>query len=547
MPDNKSIPIIDIINNPYTQKLCILIDGRHISEFSSLRKFIDEPFNYWCDKIINEIYEECNRKNFIINFFSRKEELKIFNKIAKVNSCCVSINCYLNEISLPLQDRLCKLNSIVKNYSLKNTCIYNKKCCFIFEKNFEYLESLLRDIDVKNSFCCINPIFEKNYEYIINEKKVDIIFFIGKDLKINHKINSIYTYAINIDNKTDSIKFINKINNTYQYKCNENNLIGAIFECLLLNPLLDIFRSCIFNDYYSYIDRNIIEELTSIHNKIHTKVETTIIEAGRSVRISFSSNASIDTKSFIYKYSDQDIIFCNGLVVEGLKEGNSNLYIYRPGELDPISVINFKVIKSNKINSIYFKDDYIIVGKGSKYNIDIGYNPNNADNADKIRFKSDNQLVAHVNNNGILVANSVGKCTIICSAEQVSTRCICEVKPYLQKIIPEYEEIDITTTIDHYILKVNTQPENCIDSYLVYSSMDNRVVNALSNKLIPHGTGKTKIIIQNKEETVRAEVIVNVMTEKEYKKKMQQIEKEAKKAHKKKSALATIFDKFMWR
>lgn len=66
---------VELINNPYTQRLQILINGESVSVYSNLEKYMDEPFTYWCDRILQTIYEECNYGDFRLHFSSREEEL----------------------------------------------------------------------------------------------------------------------------------------------------------------------------------------------------------------------------------------------------------------------------------------------------------------------------------------------------------------------------------------------------------------------------------------------------------------------------------------
>ena len=57
-------PEVELINNPYTQRLRVLINGKAASEYTGMERFIGEPFVYWCDKIFEAVYEECNRQPF---------------------------------------------------------------------------------------------------------------------------------------------------------------------------------------------------------------------------------------------------------------------------------------------------------------------------------------------------------------------------------------------------------------------------------------------------------------------------------------------------
>ena len=61
---------VELINNPYKQQLRILMNGEAVSVYSNLEKFMDEPFSYWCDRIL-EGYEEKLR---LVETFQKTKE-----------------------------------------------------------------------------------------------------------------------------------------------------------------------------------------------------------------------------------------------------------------------------------------------------------------------------------------------------------------------------------------------------------------------------------------------------------------------------------------
>ena len=545
MNDNNEI-LVKIVNNSYTQRCSISFNGVSLSEYSSLRKYIDEPFHYWCDKILDKIYDECNNKNFILNFISRQEELNIMYVLANNYSFCKNITCSQTEINTPLQKRLYNLNEFIRNNNI-SIDIIKRQCLFVIDKEYLHIKESLLNLNVKNSFCLFesNVIFSDQLNR--NNHSSDIVFYITSSTSSNKDFIARYTYILNLDNNIKDTGFQNKENNIYFYTCNEENLFTTIFECLLLNPLLDVFRECLHFLPNSFYKNPYISQLTSIFYKITPELESDIITLDRSVRIKFHSHSPVNINDLVFSYNKPDIIHCNGMIIEGLHIGEVSMYIRRRDELDPFAKLKLTVIKTNKITSLSFRDDEIIVGEGDTYPVGINFYPKDADNQDKIIFKSDNTSIAQIDQDGQLHANSIGSCTILCIAEQISSRCLCIVKPYLQKIEPEFTEIDLVHNKDPFILKAYTFPEDCIDDYLIFSSLDVRIVNTIRNKIIPREIGTTKVIIQNQGKNIRAEVIVNVMNEKEYIKKQKKLQKKLKNPSEKKGGFNSFFKKILGR
>ena len=505
---------IEIINNPYSQNFRVLIDGKKISIYSNLEKYMREPFYYWCDKILDSLYEECNYENFSLHFISRKEELKVMEKIAIDYPHCIQYSSALFENATPFIERMQQLNNIIKKVRTTGYHFYDKDVIFVLPDSLKKYEKDLSELEVKNSFCRINS----KVTFINNLKSVgdnDIIFYIIYKNKSNLKFNIEKGFVIEIG---DENCFKQKIAEVFFYETKEENLFETIFECLLLAPLLNIFKSCI--DTLSaeikekYIEK--IEELQSIEFKIIPVFEKTLIEVGRSSSIKFLTNydgMKIDSSKLEFSYSKKGIIRCNGLLVEGLNVGNSTLYIYREGAKIPCASVDYTVIKRNRIEELIILEKCIDVGEGDTVKLDVQFTPVDADNIESIEWQSDNEKIAKIDNNGILLGVLSGSCNIRCCAEQVSTNCRCIVRPHLKDICTEFDSLQMIYGQEKK-LNINLIPnEECIDGQITITSMDTQIINVVGDILKAIGIGQTRVVIENKEETVRKEISVNVITD----------------------------------
>ena len=310
---------------------------------------------------------------------------------------------------------------------------------------------------------------------------------------------------------------------------------------------MELFLSCIqtlsaeIKEQY----REKIEELQSMELKIIAVPEKTVIEVGKSSRIQFKTDMEgyeVKSTQFHYTYSQKGIIRCNGLLVEGLKEGKVTLHICKEGENVPCASVEYSVIKRNRIEELKLEETEILLGEGDSVKLKVTYFPVDADNVHLIEWKSDNEMIAKVDSSGIVRAIAKGSCTIRCFAEQVSVRCKCNVKPHLKSISVEAQEIEMIYGQEKEI-KIQLFPENCVDDQIVFSSMNMQVVNVIGRTLKAIGVGKTKIVIQNKQETVRTEIFVSVYTQKEYENLQKQKEKNNVETSvtKKKGFLAKLF------
>ena len=530
-----------LTNNSYTQELSILLNGEAVSEFSTLRGFMDESFGYWCDKILDEIYNKCNGRDFILHFASRQEEINIMEVIAGNFPHCSQFYAHRTHYAESLQARMLALNEILRQSGEANLAFFRKRIIFVIPNSLHRLEKNLSGMEVRNSFCRLEAHVISYQDYLNSQTDQDVVFIISNDDNSYSRLNLNAGFVIKLLSGQERSSFVEKQRNVFIYETTEDFLFKTIFECLLLAPLLEIFRSCIM----SLPDRlaRQASHLQSIYPNIIPVVKSPVIELGRSIRIHFKTdnNDDVDVEDLRFSYANKEIIRCNGLLVEGLKEGKTELFVYRLGENNPCASVSFNVIRRNRITSLTILDSDILIGEGDNYKIDFDYQPSDADNVDKIKWKTDNPSVATVNSNGVLHGVSNGVCRILCLAEQVSSSCRCEVRPYLQKIEPSFHEVDMIYGGSYKTINLRLFPENCIDDQIIISSIDASVANVVSNQIRPVGIGSTRIVIQNQQETVRAEIRVTVMSEKDYKRLQREKQKECDKASGKQSWFSKLF------
>lgn len=537
---------VELINNPYTQKLRVLINGEAVSEYSNLKKYMDEPFCYWCDRILDGIFEECNRGDFSLHFSSRKEELAIMQVFANSYPHCVQYSSSLNVRSDTLQHRMTQLNQLIR-MSNEHPRVSSKRVLFVLPQSFRHLEKDLRDMEVRNSFCQIDSSIAYYHEFPIGKQNVDTIILLSDEKAIPEYMSrlSINTgFGIQV-NHTGVASFLGKNADMFIYQTTNDLLFQTIFECLMLIPLLDIFRSCIatLSSDFARDNKESIAELQSVTANVVPVPENQVIEKGRSVRIQFQSDITgyeINLSQLRFSYKKNGLIRCNGFFVEGLQEGSSTLYVYKEGENDPCASVDFKVIVRNRIQKLQLEESRIYIGEGDQARLNYTYLPVNADNASLIEWHSDNADVATIDSYGNLHGIKRGSCTIRCIAEQVSASCNCIVKPHLKHITVDATELEMIYGEEKSI-QVKLSPEDCIDDEIVISSMDMRTVNVVGQTIKAVGLGVTRVVVQNKQETVRAEIRVSVMTEKEFRQRQRQRDKQDGGKKEKKSWFSRLF------
>ena len=508
---------------------------------------MDEPFQYWCDKILSEIYEECNRSPFMLHFSSRQEERHVMEVLAGEYPHCMQYSSSSTQRPDSLQKRMMDLSRSLKENPNVRVKKLSRSVLFVIPESLRSLENELLSMEVVNSFCNIESCVTYYQEYYRAHDSSDFLFLISdeKDVKdIMSRLNIGHDFGLQIVPSGKS-SFLTKDGKMFIYRTTKEELFQTIFECLMLTPLLEIFLSCIKSLPVDFVQSKYkeIEILQSISAKLISVVDSNTIELGRSVRIHFDTDSSdykINISQLRFSYSEKGVIQCNGLVVEGLREGKVTLYVYKQGENDPCTSIDFNVIRRNRIIDLTLEQENLLIGEGDSVHLGFTYLPADADNVKQIIWQSDDTNVATVDSVGNVRGKKKGTCNIRCFAEQVSACCRCVVKPHLQKITAEAYEIDMIQG-QVKTLYIKLYPENCIDDQIVVSSMDVRIVKVSGRTIQSVGLGSTRIVIQNRQETVRVDINVNVFTERQYKKRQKQKLKEQNAAAGKQGWITKLF------
>ena len=132
-----------------------MINGEAVSVYSNLEKYAEEPFYYWCDRMLEDIYEECNQGKFSLHFCSRQEEISVMEKISNSYENCVQFSASILIRPTPLLERIKGLNQLIRENSITSYKCFKKEVLFVIPDTMRYLEEDLKGLEVQNVFCKI--------------------------------------------------------------------------------------------------------------------------------------------------------------------------------------------------------------------------------------------------------------------------------------------------------------------------------------------------------------------------------------------------------
>ncbi len=504
--------IVEMCFNPYSCTTQILINGKSPSEYSSLIQFMTEPLYLWCNDLFDLLYNEINDK-FSVLFTGRKFDADILQYLASKNDNCISFKHRSFMTDTPLQKRMILLNEVIKKGGL-NVTKQRIDVDFVLSK-IKY-RSYIDELDIRNKFCYIEKHIFSIEEYGKQNNHSDYLVILCDDYRLSGKVEC--KAKIGFVLKENAVKSFDSFNNTLCYLNikGDNELFESLFEILLYAPLCDAFVKCISsldaNSNIIYTDGFRI--LTAIKPLVKVELPE-VVELGRSINIKvYTEPLTVEPPEISFEYDRSGIVNCTNQRIEGIKEGIANILLYEKGSNRAFALKQVKVIKRNRITRLLLSDTNLLLGIGDNKTLAVSYFPENADNANKIDWLSTDTTVATVSSNGTIHAVTVGKCQIICSAENTSVRTEIEVKPYLNDLIIENISSDdiVELTLDRDIeLEISPSPQNAIDKGYQISSSNIMVINTFGTTIHPVSIGEAEVIVFNNTKTIQKTIKIKVV------------------------------------
>ena len=510
MPSN-----VRVKYNACIPSLNVLVNGKRISEYSRLVRYMDEPIEKWIGFIFDDIYLEL-KDEYILDFIGNEIDYEVVKAASKKYRNCIGVKYEEPEINISIQEKLIKLNQLIKRAGISQFDRTIIKAFFIIDDSYSFLKKEIANINIKNIFCDIKIlIIESEDDYVEDENSV-LFIIVGEGYKTKLKTNNL-SFMLYVGNKSEMISVENNI---WCFNVAIEEVIDIIFKCFLQHSLMNAFRKCVCSIKEGKLVSRKLETIVSDEPVIIISLKNEV-EEGKSVKLNITYIPElIDTPKLCFTVSDNNVAYCDGLNVHGINQGRVTLYAHKIGSEKAFYQKDMLVYRRNRITKIILDEDYLVIGQNEKKKISMNYFPENADNEMDIVWKSSNENVASVDDKGNIKGISEGECRIIVSAENISAQCKIRVKPLLEKINFDFE-LDTYGNIHLHELqeqkiRYNTYPVGSIDEELIFKTTNTDVCNVIDKCLYAKKQGETVLYIQNI--TGRIRYSFNIIVEKEERK-----------------------------
>ncbi len=431
---------VTINYNPFRLSTTIVVDGKPVGENSALTNYQTVAFPGWQSKFFDAIRTYTN-DDYSISFTAPSSECAVISKLVASLDADITIQTHTPAI---IDD------STLERLDLVSELLADKKGMRI-SSGFDIYTDMTDDqvLPLFDPYLSRYPYVSWDYQiFSINEfpgYSDRPFFIICSDKRRSTRVKFLESDAqgcMIVISGTSS--FQSKGDCFVENVDSENNISNVLFpyiDMLLMEPLLRDSLQYLTIDPES--DQfSVLYLLDKIEPSPYVKLPE-VIELGvdYDIEIQMLPEGSPECECTA-QTSDPRVISTSSLQLTPVSVGKAMIRIYSNGDPVPIASSYVQVKKRNRIRSLNF-DLPRAIRVGDSYDIDIEYEPTNADNTNEIVFFTSDKYIADVGKHGTLLGINSGVATITAMAGKILKEKTIRVIPRLKKLIWEVASTEV--------------------------------------------------------------------------------------------------------
>ncbi len=526
--------LVQISYNAYEPHLSILINKNHheFSKYSTIVQYLDEPFEVWADKITALLAEELNQSNFELEYTGREDEAEILRFFAASVPECVSFTYVSPVVNNSQQERMFALNKLAKQAEPHPVRVTSISVQLDISFSDEERAILQQAVTIQNRYCqiyCDTKNTNVASDIVCIMRLFDSVMR-AKEATASETVDGFRLYLIRGINN----HFLGLSHNVwiYEFDGSNNAMLQSVIRFLFMFPMLKAMRNCVTE---LEAIRTLKEQLAQIctMKPIISVLTEQLIEVERSIPVQFTITPSnVALPRIVCEFDRPGVVDFRNSRLHGLKTGSVTAKFYVSGDMKPIAVFSLSVIRRNRIKELLLSETDLILPENTHFSLNYQYTPIDADNADEIVFRSENEQIVSVTPDGKICTKQPGVCRIFCSAEVITAFCVITVKPVLKSLIfqGQLQNDAITLLVgDRLSLVYQLNPEDCYDPVITFQSSNYTVLNIKGKEAEALSSGDVVLSIRQGAKKELRCWNVHIMSPKEQKALEKQEKKVAKR------------------
>lgn len=422
-----------LINNTcQSQTIEISINSEVVSTYSDLTVLSKQPFGIFAKSLFealdNELFDD-----YELEYCATDFQINIIRSQLSLSKFCKKITGSSLNLTI-LQNNVTQLKSIGNRNHLK--CNENRplKIFSDFSDATEYIlgamVSDIQDADV---------VIQRNYSFTENGQH----YLIGDEYGV-----------INKDGKTVLVFPENDLNLLYHY----------IYYDYVLLPLSELLKKEI--SYINLSKKDLVEfrSITTGQPTFYLEGVKNSVDVGVSFPLSFQS---FPAGKYVIKSSNPNIVQLTGNMVTAKAEGKATIQVVNEaGEVvdeDPVETVSHQYI-----SEIRLIPQFKYLNINEKNRIDLILVPENAEDADSIRWETNDSDVVQIDQAGNITGLSKGIATITVRGRNVSATIQISVSERIKSISLSAEKVRVRTG-SKYTIHCSTNPADAVTDGIEWS------------------------------------------------------------------------------
>jgi len=511
-----------VFYNPFLPELKISVNGKKLSPYSSLMSFQHQRIEKWSDCLFAELYREVN-SDYEMTCVSVEFVCEWLEELAIRNPHCISFSSEPLPLDKNVYERFDKLETLGGDEAddsviipMVNVSDNDEMTSAVYEVLEE--QGIFEDISddgITWTDCPLVTVEIKSFDTrdeLPYEAPVVVALCGSEDDYIELDTDA-PIYALVMGTET---RFIKRQGSKFYFSVDPDDigkmLLGIIEEEALC-PLLSSLSYNFPESSKAFLTESELEDLELICQaspKCNISIPQ-VVDIGRTFELTaqiFPSDCNLDLR---FLTDSSDVAYINDGTLYPRSPGLTEISVYLGDDPYPVLEQTVKVRSRTLINDIVLFPSTLYMPVGGESQLTVSLIPENAENREEIRWRSDDHSVATVDfSTGLITAIDCGHCSVTAYTKEASKKVYVEVKPPIEDIVCPCSFIEVGTG-EQKEWKYRTVPENAYGKDLLrVVSSDKNIAEYRGGYIIGKNPGDCKIYIKDQSGSVSFELKVLV-------------------------------------
>lgn len=510
-----------VFYNPFLPELKISVNGKKVSPYSSLMSFQHQRLEKWSDCLFSELYREVN-SDYEMLCVSTEFVCEWLEELSNRNSHCTSFSSQALPLEANVYERLGKLellgceeeseSIIIPIINASNDSEMTSAVLEVLEEQgiFEDVaEDGITWTDCPLTTIEIKPCEAEDIPY---EIPFAIMLCSSEDDYIRIDTDA-PVYALVMGTET---RYIRKQAGKHIFSVDPDDIgkmILGILEEEALSPLVSHLSYNFPDREKAFLTENEQEDLELVcqASPVCRVTLPTVCDVGRAVELNAQIFPQNCDASLRVASDATEIIYGDEATLFPRAPGTAEISVFIGDDPYPVATEIIKVRQRNLITDITLFPSMLYMPVGGESHLSVTIIPENAENKDELRWRSDNADVADVSSvSGVITANACGRCMITAYTQETSKNVCLEVQPEIEDIVCPCSYIELGTG-EQKEWKYSIIPENGYGADTIRAvSTDKNIAEYRGGYILGKSAGECKIYIKNHSGSISRELKVTV-------------------------------------